>query len=535
MDFLPNSTSTASTLQLVQELSVNSLQRPLTLVTALCTVLFGAFYIFTSNDPYNLNRIPAVHRPRFLDAYQSGCYWRLVLPRFYPYLSKGYSKYSKHDKPFKIWVGVFQAWAYILPLKHLPQIKNTGITELSLRHFIDSVLLPQFSSGNFDTFEVQIASKLMNGNLATIKPIVQIQTEEILEHVIGTQREWKRFNIRALSVQTMKFVSGRVVFGESLANSPDFLDAMERYTLSVIPSALFLRYFKIGPLRYLILYLIHLRHRSNLATATRYVTDLIDERKRRQRQHNWTEDQKPVDCIQWMMDADVPDELKTPEIIAHRLLHLSAAIIDAPITSMMNVLLDIITYARGDILEDLRAEMIECLAESNGAWTEASMAKMKKLDSFFQESFRMTSGLIPLTGLRRVTADSFRFDKDLVFPKGTVIAFPTQCIQRDADIYPDPDRFDYLRFYRMRENSPRIDKSTGKDIPRHDWLSFGHGRQACPGRFYSLRLLKTTLGEMMLRYDIRYAGGDRPRPDQLDLAPVLAPDYTVDIEFRART
>ncbi|KAL2830141.1 cytochrome P450 [Aspergillus pseudoustus] len=399
------------------------------------------------------------------------------------------------------------------------------------------VLLPEFSSGSFDTFEVQIASRLVNGNLANIKPIVQIQTEEILDRVIGDPKDWTRFNIRTLTVQVMKHVSGRVVFGETLVNNPEFLDAMERYSLSVIPSALLLRFFYLGPLRSLFIYLIHLRHRSTLAIATRYITKLIDERKRTQQQPTWAEDQKPVDCIQWTMDHDVPDNQKSPEIIAHRLLHLSAAIIDAPISSMMSVLLDIVTYARGELLDDLRAEMVECLAESNGAWTEASMAKMMKLDSFFQESFRITSALLPrfiVTGLRRVMAD-FRFDKDLVLPKGSTIAFPTQCIQRDADIYPDPDRFDYLRFYRMKEHSQRVDASRGKDVPRHDWLSFGHGRQACPGRFYSVRLLKTVLGEMMLRYDIRYAGGDRPRPQQIDLDPILAPDHTVDIEFRARS
>jgi hypothetical protein len=39
---------------------------------------------------------------------------------------------------------------------------------------------------------------------------------------------------------------------------------------------------------------------------------------------------------------------------------------------------------------------------------------------------------------------------------------------------------------------------------------------------------------MMLRYDIRYAGGDRPRPPQIDLEPILAPDTRVELEFRVR-
>ncbi|KAJ0419472.1 cytochrome P450 [Aspergillus carlsbadensis] len=396
------------------------------------------------------------------------------------------------------------------------------------------VLHSEFSSGAVDNFEVQVASKLLNGNLTGIKPIMQTRTEQILERVIGRPTGWRRFNIRALSVPIIRHVSARIAFGETLADNADFLDAMESYTMNILPYALALRYLHLGPLRYLFLYLIHLRQRRTLAIATRYITDLIAERQRREKGHNLAEDERPVDCIQWCIDQDIPDEQKSPEAIAHRILHIAAAIIDAPITSMMNVLTDIASYARGEVLDDLRAEMAECLAESGGAWTEGSIAKMKKLDSFVEESFRITSGLLPVSAMRRVMADSFRFDDDLVLPKGSSILFPTQCIQRDPNIYPDPDRFDYLRFHGMKEHVRNTDSRTGKEVPRHDWLSFGHGRQACPGRFYSLRLLKTILGEMMLRYDIRYAGGDRPRPPPTDLDPITTPNTTVELEFRAR-
>ncbi|KAL3450048.1 cytochrome P450 [Aspergillus insuetus] len=534
MDLLPNSMSTANISIFLQDLWTIYLERPPLAIATLCALILAASYLLRTKDPYNLNAIPTVQRSRFLDAYRSGVWWRFILPRFHTYVREAYLKYSTKDKPFRIWLAPFQIWVYVLPLKYLPQIKNQGIAELSLRSFIDKATSAQLSSGSFDTFEVQVGSKLLNGNLIDIKPIVQTRTEQILERVIGRPRDWRRFNIRALSVQVVKHVSGRIAFGEALADNPGFLDAMERYSLNVIPYALALRYFNLGPLRYPLLYLIHLRQRQTLAIATRYVTDLIAERQRREKEHHLTDDEKPVDCIQWSMDQDMPDEQKAPEAVAHRLLHISAALIDAPSTSMMNVLVDIISYARDEVLNDLRAEMVECLAEFDGAWTEASMAKMKKLDSFFQESFRMTSGLIPMTGWRLIAADSFRFDDNLVFPRGSTIVFPTQCIQLDPNIYPDPDKFDYLRFHRMKEHTQSTDARTGRTIPHHDWLSFGHGRQACPGRFYSIRLLKTILGEMMLRYDIRYAGGDRPRPPSIDVEPILAPDTTVELEFRVR-
>jgi hypothetical protein len=48
-------------------------------------------------------------------------------------------QYSTKDRPFRIWLAPFEIWVYVLPLKYLPQIKSQGITELSLRSFIDKV------------------------------------------------------------------------------------------------------------------------------------------------------------------------------------------------------------------------------------------------------------------------------------------------------------------------------------------------------------------------------------------------------------
>jgi hypothetical protein len=46
--------------------------------------------------------------------------------------------------------------------------------------------------------------------------------------------------------------------------------------------------------------------------------------------------------------------------------------------------------------------------------------------------------------------------------------------------------------------------------------------------------MKTIFGELILRYDIRYAGTDQSRRPTLDLEPVLAPDPSVELEFRVR-
>jgi hypothetical protein len=188
----------------------------------------------------------------------------------------------------------------------------------------------------------------------------------------------------------MKHVSGRVVFGEALADNAAFLHAMEQYTMQVIPSMLLLRYLYLGPLKNLFTYLIHLKQRRYLAAATRFVTEEVAERRRSELASPSTY-VKPVDCVQWSLDDDMADAQKSPEAIAHRLLHLSAAIIDTPTIGMLNLLYD--AAAHQECLDELRAEIAECLAEAGGGWTDSSISKMRKLDSFMQECFRLNPGV----------------------------------------------------------------------------------------------------------------------------------------------
>ncbi|RDW93793.1 cytochrome P450 [Aspergillus mulundensis] len=365
---------------------------------------------------------------------------------------------------------------------------------------------------------------------ATIKPVIQTRTEEILTREIGAPEHWKRLNVKVVSAAIGKHVSGGVLFGEALADNPAFLRAMYSYVSKISAGSLAVRYFNVGSFRNIFMYLLHWTYRHDLATATRYITELMAERRRQ----NLPEDEKPVDCIQWAMDQNLPNDQKKPEDIAHRILHVSAAGVETPITSTMNLLFDIASHS--ECIDELRAEIIVCLAEEGGRWTQNAMAKMLKLESFIQESFRMNPVPLELTGWRVVIADSFRFDESLVFPKGTLLTFPSKFFQNDPDVHPDADKFDHLRFYKYRKQETGLNgapASSSRDL-RTEWLGFGYGRQACPGRIYSIAMLKTIIGEIILRYDVRYAGGPRPRPSSIDVNPAVWPDPSIDLEFRTR-
>lgn len=77
---------------------------------------------------------------------------------------------------------------------------------------------------------------------------------------------------------------------------------------------------------------------------------------------------------------------------------------------------------------------------------------------------------------------------------------------RDPDIYDSPEQFDIYRFYRMRSIPDLANKAPLVNTsPEH--LAFGHGAQACPGRFFAAVLTKVVLSHLLLKYDWRLAPG----------------------------
>lgn len=75
---------------------------------------------------------------------------------------------------------------------------------------------------------------------------------------------------------------------------------------------------------------------------------------------------------------------------------------------------------------------------------------------------------------------------------------------RDPNIYESPDTYDMYRFYRMRcQPDQALKAPLVHTSPEH--LAFGHGAQACPGRFFAAILSKVVLSHLLLKYDWKLA------------------------------
>lgn len=97
-------------------------------------------------------------------------------------------------------------------------------------------------------------------------------------------------------------------------------------------------------------------------------------------------------------------------------------------------------------------------------------------------------------------------------PVGTHLAMPTDAMLRDPEVLPgggaDPNTFDPFRYARAREDLSRPENAQRFQLAtRRHKLPFGHGKHACPGRFFAISEAKLILRHLLLTYDFRYPEG----------------------------
>lgn len=157
---------------------------------------------------------------------------------------------------------------------------------------------------------------------------------------------------------------------------------------------------------------------------------------------------------------------------------------------------------------------------------------MTKLDSVIRESLRLNA--ITSRGLTRevVAPEGVTTPEGLYLRSGTHLCIITGSRQRDFDVWEGADNFVPLRFVRPSDGP---DEFASK--PRHavhvteDFLSFGYGQHACPGRFFAVQALKVIIGLLLIRYDFEPLQ-ERPKPTEI--GEVIIPPEKATVKIRRR-
>ena len=105
----------------------------------------------------------------------------------------------------------------------------------------------------------------------------------------------------------------------------------------------------------------------------------------------------------------------------------------------------------------------------------------------------------------------YRLSDGFEIPGNTQIGVPTSAILMDPKLYHDPKRYDGFRFAKIRNQEPNTDASDRAQYAASNpaSMSFGFGRNACPGRFFAANEIKAIMGYLCLNYDRNFEPGSR--------------------------
>ncbi|XP_063926337.1 probable cytochrome P450 6a14 [Zophobas morio] len=157
-----------------------------------------------------------------------------------------------------------------------------------------------------------------------------------------------------------------------------------------------------------------------------------------------------------------------------------------------------------EIQEGLRDEICEVLEKFDGRICYQSLQEMKYFDQVMNETMRKFP---PVPFVNRVCTKDYKIpEEDTIIEKGTAVVIPILGIHRDADYYPDPEKFDPGRF--SEENK--------KKMPSCAYIPFGKGPRSCIGM--RLGLLQAKVGLCGLVRNFRFTLNEKT-PDVMRLNP----------------
>ncbi|KAI1148836.1 putative cytochrome P450 [Nemania diffusa] len=218
---------------------------------------------------------------------------------------------------------------------------------------------------------------------------------------------------------------------------------------------------------------------------------------------------EPNDFLQWSIQqakAAGDPYMWRSTILADRILVVNFAAIHTTSFTSTEALLDLVS-SKAEVLEEIRQEIASVLAAHGGQWNKRALGQMEKLDSAIRESTRISSIVSLGLGRMVVAKEGLMTPAGVHLPNGTKVSVPAYCIMRDEMTYSGGETFNPFRFSDQRKATGGV-KGDHVQLARNalpttspDFLVFGLGKHACPGRFFAAAELKLILAHALLHYD----------------------------------
>ncbi|KJA22747.1 hypothetical protein HYPSUDRAFT_40536 [Hypholoma sublateritium FD-334 SS-4] len=404
----------------------------------------------------------------------------------------------------------------VLRLQDISFSANQANEELvQLKHTLGSAILN-------NPYHLPLLSNRLRRSLAHLVPDVHDEITNAFQTYIPLTEDWTPIKCSSIVPKMVCQASNRIFVGYPLCRNPEFTEFSTRFTFDVFTVAFILRFIPdfLRPLVNQIISTVPNRRRK----ALKFLGPLLDARRKQNEESNGPGGaEKPDDMITWLMEIAKGEET-TNEALTDRLLAINFGAIHTTSVTFTHALYYLAAFP---MYAEILREEIDVVVKEHG-WTKGGLDQMKRVDSFLKESQRLNP--LQNVGLGRVALQDHTFCDGTFVPRGTTVRINIHSPHFDGSLYERPDEFDPLRFIKMQEKTTRnLDLTSTSE----EYLGFGHGRHACPGRYLAASELKLMLAYLTAHYDAKFAN-EGSRPADLWIMTSCMPSYTAEVLFRKR-
>ncbi|KAI0398830.1 putative cytochrome P450 [Xylaria palmicola] len=358
------------------------------------------------------------------------------------------------------------------------------------------------------------------------------------------EHDWREVCVFESMRHIVGGVANRALVGLPYCRDPELVNNGMAFAVDIPLSSTIIKMIW-KPLRPLLAPLVTIPNRLHTRRFRNILTSEIGRRLRIYDEHQndpESQEHEPNDFLQWSIQqakAAGDPYMWRSTVLADRILIVNFAAIHTTSFTSTEALLDLVS-SKAEYLDEIREEITSVLAAHGGQWNKRALSQLEKLDSAIRESARISSIVSIGLGRAVVAEEGLTTPTGVHLPKGTKTSVSAYCIMRDEAAYPESETFMPFRFFDQRNRvRPTEDgKSDYVRIARNalpttnpDFLVFGHGKHACPGRFFAAAELKLIIAHALLYYDFEMLP---KRPEGSWVGITKLPPLTATIKIRRR-
>ncbi|KAJ8516848.1 hypothetical protein ONZ45_g5889 [Pleurotus djamor] len=422
-------------------------------------------------------------------------------------------------------------WVIVLSAQHLETLRASNDTIFNQPIAVNEALqldhtMNPRQQGN--PYQVGVIRNELTKGISTFIPEILEETTLAMKETfkVPAGSEYASISMFHTMTHMMGRITNRAMLGVDMCRNDEYIHAVVNFAETLSQYATLLKWSPVllrRPLYFILSSLLG-GPKQPMKYVKPYLLKRLEERAQESPSSHL------FNIAEFLIHNAPPETLSDIDDLAMRILNVNFGSIHTSSIYVTQALFEMAQMSEDD-RESIRREVRQAL-EEEGGWNKAALQRFRKLDSLLREVGRMYG--LSRFGMNRLTIANGRLSDGTVVPSWYKVMVNLKPIHRNSSVYPNPNTFDPFRFSKLRDEEDSSVKHGFTTVDK-DFIAFGTGRHACPGRFFASMELKIMLAHVLLRYDFKLPDGATKRPPSFVLAGTTLPPLKGHILFKPRS